>query len=113
MLVGGVVEHQFGDHAESAAMRLAQESLENRAACRRPDGLGVIGDVVAVVAPGRRIERQQPDGRDAQILQIIELLGEAAKIAHAVVVAVEEGADVHFINDRVLVPKRIGIRDES
>jgi hypothetical protein len=53
----------------------------------------VVGDVVAVVTPRRGAERQQPECVDAEIVDVIELRGEAAEIADAVVVAVEEGAD--------------------
>ena len=70
--------------------------------------IGVAGDIVAVVAPGGRKEGQQPDGVDAEILQVIQLAGEAAEIAHAVVFAVIEGAHVDFINDRVLIPESVG-----
>ena len=71
--------------------------------------LGVVGDVVAVVAQRRGIKRQQPQRRDAQVLQIVELLRQAAKVADAVVVAVVERADVQLIDDRVLVPLRIDV----
>ncbi len=94
--------------------------MPRRCACFRKDlkiaqravggmHVGVVGYIVAVVAPGRGIEGKQPDERYAQVLQVIELLGEAAKIAHAVGVAVGESADMDFIDDRVLVPLRIGI----
>jgi undecaprenyl diphosphate synthase len=46
--------------------------------------LAVVGDVVAVVAPGRREEGQQPDGGDAQALQRVERFRPAAEIADAV-----------------------------
>ena len=36
MLIGSVIDHQFGDHAKPAAMRFAQEDLEVLRACRRP-----------------------------------------------------------------------------
>ena len=70
----------------------------------------VVGDVVAVVAPRRGKEREQPDGGDAQVLQIIQLRAEPAEIAHAVVVAVVKGARVDFVDDGVLVPLWIGIQ---
>ena len=111
MLVGGVIEHHFGEDADAAAMRLLQKVLEIAQRAIGGMDIVVVGDVVAVVAPGRREERQQPDGGDAQVLQVIELFGETAKVAHAVVVAVVEGAHVDFVDDRVLVPQRIGIRD--
>ena len=65
----------------------------------------VVGDVVAVVAAGAGIERQQPERGDAEVLQIVELLGQAGEIADAVVVAVGERLDVQLIDDRVLVPQ--------
>jgi hypothetical protein len=86
---------------------LAHEPLEvGHGAVRRVD-VGVVGDVIAVVAPGRWVERQQPDGGDAQVLEVVELLRQAAEVAHAVAVAVEERADVGLVDDGVLVPERV------
>ena len=90
-------------------MRLFQESLEIPERPVSGMNVVVVGDIVAIVAPGRREKRQQPDGCDAQVLQVIELPGKAAKIAHAVLVAVVERAHVDFIDDGVLVPKRVRI----
>ena len=67
----------------------------------------VVGDVVAVVAQRRGIERQQPERVDAEILQVGELFDQAAEVADAVGVAVVESADVQLVDDRVLVPERI------
>ena len=69
--------------------------------------LAVVGDVVAVVAAGRGIERQQPQRGDAEVLQVVELLGQAGEVADAVVVAVGERLDVKLIDDRVLVPELV------
>ena len=55
----------------------------------------------------RRVKRQQPDRGDAEVLEVVQLLGQPAKVADAVAVAVAEGADVHFVNDRVLVPEGV------
>ena len=109
MLVGGVIQHHLGDDAHAAAMRLLQKVL--KIAQRAVGGMDVVvvGDIVAVVAPGERKEGQQPDGGDAQVLQVIQFLGEAAEIAHAVVVAVVERADVDFIDDRVFVPESVRV----
>ena len=68
----------------------------------------VVGDVVAVVFERRREERQDPQAGDAEPLQVIELLGDPREVADAVVVAVEERPDVRVVDDRVLVPERIG-----
>ena len=69
----------------------------------------VVGDVVAVVAAGRRIERQQPQRGDAEVLQIVELFGQPGEIADAVIVAVGEGLDVQLIDDGVLVPELVAV----
>ncbi len=69
----------------------------------------VVGDIVSIVAERRREKREQPDGIDPQVLQIIELLQQSGKIADAVVVAVAEGANVQLINNRVFVPERSGL----
>ena len=62
-------------------MRLANERADvlQRAVVRID--ARVVGDVVAVVDHRRRIERQQPEARDAQVLQVVELLGQAAEVA--------------------------------
>jgi hypothetical protein len=102
-----MVHHQLGQHLEAAALRLAHEVLEvgHRAVLRMH--AVVVGDVVAVVLERRRIEGQQPQRRDAQILDVVELRGKALEVAHAVVVRVEERLDVHLVYDRVLVPERL------
>ena len=111
MLVRGVIDHQLGDHAQIAAMRLANEGPEiAHPPVGRIDVL-VVGDVVAVVAQRRGIERQQPQRGDAKILQIVELARQSLEIADAVVVRVEERLDVELIDDRVLVPERVRNRE--
>ena len=67
----------------------------------------IVGDVVAVVAPRRGIERQQPDRVDAEIGDVVELGDQARKVADAVVVRIEERLDVQLVDDRVLVPQRV------
>ena len=107
MLVGGMVDDELGDDPEAAPVRFADELAEVGAgAVVRVDPV-IVGDVVAVVAQRRRIERQQPDRVDAEILDVVELLGEAGEIADAVAVAVVERLDVELVDDRVLVPERI------
>ena len=108
VLVGGVVDDQLGDHPQAAPVRLVDQPpgvLER--AVGRVDG-AVVGDVVAVVAQRRGVERQQPDRRDAQLLDVVELGDHALEIADAVAVGVEERLDVGLVDDRVLVPVRIG-----
>ena len=67
----------------------------------------IIGDVVSVIPQRRRIEGQEPNGGNAELLEIIQLFHQAAEVAHPVAVAVAKCFDVQLVDDRVLVPKRI------
>ena len=108
MLVRGVVDDELGDDAKAALLRFLDEALE---ILHRPEigiDVAVIGDVIAVVAAWRGIERQQPQRGDAEILQIWKFLGQPGKVADAVIVTVGEGLDVELIDDGILVPELIG-----
>src|SRR6185312_5551566 len=65
VLVRSVVDDQLGDNAETSAVSLFHERLEiaQVSVCRMD--VAEIGDVVSIVLPRRREERQQPDCRDA------------------------------------------------
>ena len=107
VLVGGVVDDELGDDLQPAPVRFAHERAEVVARAVVRMHVVVVGDVVAVVAQRRRIERQQPDRVDAELLDVVELVGQPAEVADAVVVRVEERLDVQLVDDRVLVPERI------
>ena len=106
MLIGGVVDHELGDHAEVAAMRLADEALEVAERAVVGVHVGVVGDVVAIIPQRRRIEGQQPDRRHAEVANIVELVDQTVEVADAIVVTVGEATHVGLIDDRILVPKR-------
>ena len=72
----------------------------------------VIGDVIAVVFQRRRIKGQQPERRDAEVLEVIEFFGKPLKVADAVAVAVAKGAHVNFIDHRVFVPLRVVLQEQ-
>ena len=104
VLIGGVVEHELGDDPQPALVRLVEEAPElPQGAVGRVDA-AVVGDVVAVVAQRRRVERQQPDRGDAEVLEVVEPLREPDEVADAVAVAVGERAHVQLVDDGVLVP---------
>ncbi len=107
VLVRRVVDHQLGDHLEPAPVGLVQENLEVLDRAVGGMDAGVVGDVVAVVAPGGGIERQDPDRRHPQVAQVVELGGQPLEVAAAVAVRVEEGPHVDLVDDGVLVPERI------
>ena len=68
-----------------------------------------VGDVVAAVAQRRRVHRQEPQAVDAEPLQVVELLDQPAEVAEAVVVPVEEAADVDLVEDGALEPERVAL----
>ena len=102
-----MIDHEFGDHAQIPVMRGVEKRSEIIERAEIRIYVKIIGNVVAVVAHRRRIKRQQPDRRDAKFLQIIQLLHEPAKVAHAVAITVAKCFNVQLIDDGVLEPKRI------
>ncbi len=110
MLVRRVGEHELGDHPQATAVCLAQEMPEvAQVAVGRVD-LPVVRDVVSVVAQRRRVEGQQPQGGDAEVLEVVELLDEPLEVPDAVAVAVVEGTYVGLVEDAVLVPQGLRLR---
>jgi hypothetical protein len=106
VLVGGVVEDEFGDHSQAPAVRFLEENLEITQ--RSTVGMNgrVVGDVVAVITKWRGIEWQKPDRTDAKLMKIVELRGQAREVSDAVAVAIVKRADVELVDDGVLVPPR-------
>ncbi len=107
VLVGGVVDHEFGDDAQAPPLRLDDEAPEILHRAEIGIDGAVVADVIAVVTAGRGIERQQPQRGDAEVLEIIELFGQSGEIADAIVVAVGESLDVKLIDDGVFVPELV------
>ena len=77
VLIRGVVQDQFSDDSQPAAMRLPQEDLEvlQRAILRV--NITVVGDVIPVILERRRVKRQQPHRRHPQVLQVVQLVRQA------------------------------------
>ena len=108
VLVGGVVHHQVGDHADAAVARGAHQ-LDEVAVGPEPRVDAVeVGDVVAVVLARRGVERHQPQARDADAGEVVDALGQAREVAAAVGVGVQERLDVEAVEDGVLPPEVAG-----
>ncbi|MNG75476.1 hypothetical protein D3C79_339800 [compost metagenome] len=104
MLGGGVVKHHIHHDTDAALVGLCHQVFEvGHGAVGRIDG-AVIGDVVAIIDLGRDIDRRQPDGIDAQLLQIVQPLSYPCQIAIAVTGAVLEALRIDLINNAVLPP---------
>src|SRR5262249_25440243 len=66
-----------------------------------------VRDVVPAVAERGLVHRQQPEAVDAEPLEVVELLDQAAEVARAVVVAVEKATDVDLVEDGPSEPQGI------
>ena len=92
VLVRGVVHHEIDEHAHAALLRRLGELDEiAERAVTRVDAV-VVRNVIAVVAEGRRLERHEPDRRDAEPAEIVEPARQAWKVADAVAVGVQNVA---------------------
>ena len=104
VLVAGVVHDEVDDHADVALVRLVEEVVEVLDGAGLGKDVGVVGDVVAAVAQGRGEERRHPQAVDAQPVQVVELLGQAAEVADAVAVGVLERPHQDLVEDGRLEP---------
>src|SRR5579864_6126016 len=102
-----MVQHHLDNDSNVALVGGFEEELEivQRSVFRMHRA--VIRNVVSIVTKRGREERHQPDGVDAQLLQIVELLRQSAEISVAVAATVKKSANVDLVDDRVLIPKRV------
>ena len=85
--IGRVVDDEIDDDAHAELLGVVHELDEvAERAVLRVDAV-VVGDVVAVVAVGRRVERQQPEAGDAEAGEVVEPPRQPVEVADAVAVA--------------------------
>ncbi|KAI3485398.1 hypothetical protein L1887_51321 [Cichorium endivia] len=105
MLVRGVVYDEVEDELDAARVTLGDELVHvSDGAVGRVDGL-VVRDVVAHVDLRRVVHGREPDGVDAERLDVVERLDDALDVAHAVVVAVAEGGGPDLVYDGIAEPE--------
>src|SRR5690554_132658 len=107
VLIGSMVDDQFGQDPQPSAVRFLNEAAGILQGAVVGADAGILSDIITVIAPWRRIERQYPDGIHAKAHDVVELLDQAFEIANAVIVGVEKGLDVHLVDDGVLVPQGV------
>ncbi len=107
-LLGGVVEHHVEQDADVVVARGGEQAVEvGEGAVLGVDG-GVAGDVVAEVDLGRGVHGRDPDGVDAEGLEVGEALSDAVEVADAVVICVLKAARVDLVDDGVVIPGGVG-----
>ena len=104
MLVRGVIDHQVHHQLHAAGVNALQHAVKIGHGAEFLHDVAVIRDVVAVVIIGRGEERAEPQHRDAQILQIVQMLGDTVQVADAVPIGIGKAARIDLIDHRFLPP---------
>src|SRR4030095_3716397 len=105
MLVGRVTFDKLSDDLQTIRMRLLDEHLKIVQSAVVRVHIAVVRNIVAIITQRRGIERQEPEGRHAEITQIGQLLDKSLKITDAIAIAIIKGPHMQFVNDGVLVPE--------
>ncbi len=107
VLIGGVIKDQFGDDTNAAAVGGAQQLFKvTQSVVDRVDGV-VVGDIITVVPLWRGVEREEPERRDPELLQVIEFTDQAAKIADAIGIGIGKSLDMQLVDHCIPVPEGI------
>ena len=104
MLVGRVVEHQLGYHPYVSFVGLSQKFAEINQGSVIGVNVEKIGDIVPAVAQRGWIKRQEPDGRNTKVFDVIELLAKPLEVPDPVVITVKKCFDVDFVDYGVFEP---------
>ena len=104
VFVAGVVDDEVDDEAHVALLDAFEQGVEVVHGAELFHDLAVVADVVAVVGVGRVVVGAEPDDVDAEVLQVVELGGDAGEVADSVAVGVFEGAGVDLVDDGFFPP---------
>jgi len=107
VLIRGVADYQLGEDANAPSVRLLDQAAKvvHRSIVRM-DAV-VVGDVITIVAQRRGVHRQKPQTGDAEALDVRKLFDQPWDVADSIRVRIVERADVHLVDDRLLVPEGI------
>jgi hypothetical protein len=106
-----VVERVVDDDAHVALVGTANQLAELFDRSEFGQDGAEVGDVVAAITQRRRVDRWQPQGIDAEPLEVVEPGDEPTQVARAVAVAVDEAAHHDLVEDRAAIP--LGVECES
>src|SRR4029453_6099455 len=105
MLVGRVIHDDLSDDLQTIRMRLLDEHLKIVQSTIVRVHIAAVCNTEALITQRRGTERQEPEGRHAEITQIGQLLDKSLKITDAIAIAVIKGPHMEFVYDGVLVPE--------
>src|SRR5438132_12471470 len=92
-------------HADVTTFGLDEQLLHVSEGAEVRMHVEVVGDVVAPIRVRRWAGRIEPDGVDAEPLQMVEARDEPGQVADAVAVRVGVGARVDLVDHRALPPR--------
>ena len=104
VLGGGVIHHDIHHDADAARMGGAQQGLEIAHGAVGGIYVEVIGDVVAVVHLGGDVDRGQPEGIDAEGLEVVEAGHDPLEITGATGAGILKAFGVDLVNHGALPP---------
>ena len=104
MLRGAVVGDDVEQDAQAQRVRLRKQDIELFHGAEQRVHAAVVGHVVALVHLRGGLERGHPDAVDAEGGDVGQPGDEPGEVAHAVAVAVGEGARVDLVDDGGLPP---------
>jgi len=108
-----VVQDEVEDDPDATRMAAVNEPLEVLQRSEPRVDPDVVGDVVAEVEIGRRVDRREPDRVDPEgarraVVQVIEVVLDARQVAEPVAGDVGEAAGIDLIDDPGTPP--LGLR---
>jgi hypothetical protein len=104
MLDRSVVRHEVEDEANAALVQRVHQPVEVRKRAKKGIDVDIVGDVIPEVGHRRGIDRRDPDGVDAEPLQVVDALEHALQVADAIAIAVLKRARINLIDDRLPPP---------
>ena len=104
-----MVHDEVDDDAQAGRASGAHELDEVAVAPEARVDAEEVGDVVAVVLVGGRIERHQPEAGHAEVGEVLDALGHAAQVAMTITVGVGESLHVGAVEHGVLPPQVAGL----
>ena len=104
MLITGVIDHQIHQHLHATFVGTVQNLFEGLHTAEFGSDVHVVGDVIAAVSAGGRVDGGEPDAVHTQFLQIVQLFVDTQQVAHAVAVTVLEGPGPDLVEYLVFVP---------
>ena len=111
---GGVVEHQVENHRNAPLLAGSHEIVKILQRAKLGVDAIIVHDIILMVSGGR-MDGGQPDAAHTQLLQIVQLRGDAVQVTHSVPVGIAEGIDKNFIKGGIAAllilqvhPRRVG-----